>query len=279
MKIKVLVENSAKEGLSAEHGLCLYIEYKGKRYLVDSGASNLFAENAEKIEVDLSKIDTAFLSHAHYDHSGGYAKFFELNKNAKVYLQEASKNRQYFKIAGPIKKYIGIPEGMLDEYPDRFEYIDGFERIDDGIYIVPHSSEGILERAKHTHMCVMINGKIQYDDFKHEQTVVFEEEDGLVCFNSCSHAGVDTIIEEVKKAFPEKRIKAYVGGFHMMGPLGPSSCSYTKEEVQSVAKELMEGTDALFYSGHCTGEVAYEWLKEILQERLEAFQTGKTFDI
>lgn len=279
MKIKVLVENSAKEGLSAEHGLCLYIEYRGKRYLVDSGASNLFAENAEKIEVDLSKIDTAFLSHAHYDHSGGYAKFFELNKNAKVYLQEASKNRQYFKIAGPIKKYIGIPEGMLDEYADRFEYIDGFERIDDGIYIVPHSSEGILERAKHTHMCVMINGKIQYDDFKHEQTVVFEEEDGLVCFNSCSHAGVDTIIEEVKKTFPEKRIKAYVGGFHMMGPLGPSSCSYTKEEVQSVAKELMEGTDALFYSGHCTGEVAYEWLKEILQERLEAFQTGKTFDI
>lgn len=279
MKIKVLVENSAKEGLSAEHGLCLYIEYRGKRYLVDSGASNLFAENAEKIEVDLSKIDTAFLSHAHYDHSGGYAKFFELNKNAKVYLQEASKNRQYFKIAGPIKKYIGIPEGMLDEYADRFEYIDGFERIDDGIYIVPHSSEGILERAKHTHMCVMINGKIQYDDFKHEQTVVFEEEDGLVCFNSCSHAGVDTIIEEVKKTFPEKRIKAYVGGFHMMGPLGPSSCSYSKEEVQSVAKELMEGTDALFYSGHCTGEVAYEWLKEILQDKLEALQTGKAFDI
>lgn len=279
MKIKVLVENSAKEGLSAEHGLCLYIEYRGKRYLVDSGASNLFAENAGKIEVDLSKIDTAFLSHAHYDHSGGYAKFFELNKNAKVYLQEASKNRQYFKIAGPIKKYIGIPEGMLDEYPDRFEYIDGFERIDDGIYIVPHSSEGILERAKHTHMCVMINGRIQYDDFKHEQTVVFEEEDGLVCFNSCSHAGVDTIIEEIKKAFPEKRIKAYVGGFHMMGPLGPSSCSYSKEEVQSVAKELMEGTDALFYSGHCTGEVAYEWLKEILQDKLEALQTGKAFDI
>ena len=279
MKIKVLIENNAADGLSSEHGLCLYIEYREKRYLVDCGASNLFAENAEIMGVDLGKIDMAFLSHAHYDHSGGYERFFDINKKSKVYLQRASMNRQYIKIAGPVKKYIGIPEGMLDKYENRFEYVDGFAKIDDGIYIVPHSSDGILERARHTHMCVMINNKLQYDDFKHEQTVVFEEEDGLVCFNSCSHAGVDIIVEEIKKAFPGKRIKAYIGGFHMMGVTGASSCSYKKEEVQNIAKELLEKTDACFYSGHCTGTIAYEWLKEILEERLVAFQTGKTFDI
>lgn len=279
MKIKVLVENSAGDGLRSEHGLCLYIEYREKRYLVDCGASDLFASNAEIMGVDLGDIDMAFLSHAHYDHSGGYARFFEINKKAKVYLQKASMNRQYFKIAGPVKKYIGIPEGMLDQYKDRFEYVDGAAQIDEGIYIVPHSSDGILERAKHTHMCVMINDKIQYDDFKHEQTVVFEEEDGLVCFNSCSHAGVDIVIEEIKAAFPGKKIKAYIGGFHMMGVMGPSSCSYKKEEVQDIARKLMDNTDACFYSGHCTGTTAYEWLKEVLGDRLVGFQTGKIFDI
>lgn len=279
MIIKVLIENSVPDELRSEHGLCLYIEYRDKRYLVDCGASDLFAANAEKMGIALDTIDMAFLSHAHYDHSGGYAKFFEINKKAKVYLQKSSKNRQYFKVAGPIKKYIGIPEGMLDTYKDRFEYIDGAAKIDEGIYIVPHSIGGISKRAKHTHMCVQINGKIQYDDFKHEQTVVFEEEDGLVCFNSCSHAGVDIIIEEVKKAFPEKKIKAYIGGFHMMGMMGASSCSYKKEEVQSIAKQLLETTDACFYSGHCTGTVAFEWLKEILGERLEAIHTGRIFDI
>lgn len=279
MIIKVLIENSAEEGLCSEHGLCLYIEYREKRYLLDCGASNLFATNAEIMGVDLEKIDVAFLSHAHYDHSSGYAKFFEINNNARVYLQKASKYRQFFKIAGPIKKYIGIPEGILDKYEDRFEYIDGFAKVDEGVFIVPHSSEGIIERAKHTHMCVMVNDKVQYDDFKHEQTVVFEEEDGLICFNSCSHAGVDIVIEEVKNAFPGKRIKAYVGGFHMMGVLGPSSCGYKKEEVQNIARILMENTDASFYSGHCTGTVAFDWLKEILKDKLIAFQTGKEFDI
>ena len=49
MIIKVLVENTEGEGLCAEHGLCLYVEYKGKKYLIDSGASELFAENADKL--------------------------------------------------------------------------------------------------------------------------------------------------------------------------------------------------------------------------------------
>ena len=279
MIIKVLIENNAGEGLCAEHGLCLYVEYKNKKYLIDSGASDLFAMNASKMGINLDKIDMAFLSHAHYDHSSGYPKFFEQNKRAKVYLQKAAKNRQYCKIAGPIKKYIGIPKGMLDKFADRFEYIDGAAKIDDGVYIVPHSSDGILERAKHTHMCVVVDNKTQYDDFKHEQTIVFEEEDGLVCFNSCSHSGVDIVISEVQKAFPNKKIKTYIGGFHMMGITGAASCSYSKEEVQNVANRLVELTDARFLSGHCTGTIAYEWLKEILGDRLEAFHSGKVIEV
>lgn len=279
MKVNVLIENTECEGLCAEHGLCLCVEYNDKKYLIDSGASNLFLKNADSMGIDLDKIDMAFLSHAHYDHSGGYPDFFERNTHAKVYLQKASKNRQYFKIAGPIKKYIGIPEGTLDKYENRFEFVDGAAKIDEGIYIVPHSTAGIIERAKHTHMCVVVDGKTQYDDFSHEQTVVFEDEDGLVCFNSCSHSGVDIVIEEVKKAFPDKKIKAYIGGFHMMGIMGINSCSYDKKDVLEVANKLLHTSDAKFYSGHCTGLVAYKWLEEVLEDRLEALRPGKTFSV
>lgn len=279
MLIRVLVENTAEEGLGAEHGLCLYVEYKDKKYLIDSGASDLFSYNADEMGVELDKIDAAFLSHAHYDHSSGYPEFFKRNKKAKVYLQKASKNGFFFKIAGPIKKYIGIPKGMLTEYEDRFEYVDGAAKIDEGIYIVPHSSAGIIERAKHTHMCVVVDDKTEYDDFSHEQTVVFEEDDGLVCFNSCSHSGVDIVIDEVKRAFPGKKIKAYLGGFHMMGITGVASCSYSKEEVHDIAKVLLNSSEATFYSGHCTGELAYEWLEEILGDRLKAFRTGRVIEL
>ena len=48
MKMVVLVENSSRCRLCAEHGLSVYIEYEGKTYLLDTGATALFAENAKK---------------------------------------------------------------------------------------------------------------------------------------------------------------------------------------------------------------------------------------
>ena len=69
MKITVLVENSTSCRLYGEHGLSVYIEYDGKKYLLDTGASTLFAKNAKELGISLADIDTAFLSHAHYDHS------------------------------------------------------------------------------------------------------------------------------------------------------------------------------------------------------------------
>ena len=49
MKITVLVENSTSCRLYGEHGLSVYIEYDGKKYLLDTGASTLFAKNAKEL--------------------------------------------------------------------------------------------------------------------------------------------------------------------------------------------------------------------------------------
>ena len=54
MKIYALMENiSHDECLACEHGLSLYIEADGKKILFDTGASEKFAANAEKMGVDL----------------------------------------------------------------------------------------------------------------------------------------------------------------------------------------------------------------------------------
>ena len=279
MIITVLVENTETEGLCAEHGLCLYVQYRGKSYLIDSGTGTALTVNADRLGVDLGRVDGAFLSHAHYDHGGGYPAFFQRNGRAKVVLQKASGNRDCLKIAGPVRKYIGLPKDLLTEYQDRFEFVDGAADLGGGIHIVPHSSDGLLARAERTHMCVEIGGRTEFDDFSHEQTVVFEEEDGLVCFNSCSHSGVDVAVDEVQRAFPGRRIKAYVGGFHMMGADGVSTCAYPKEEVQQVARRLLETSDATFWSGHCTGTIAYSWLKEVMRDRLEALTPGRVIEL
>ena len=87
MKIWTLMENSACQGdLAAEHGLSLYVETNGKKILFDAGQSAAFADNAEKLGVDLAQVDLVVLSHGHYDHSGGLRRFLEINDHAEIYV-------------------------------------------------------------------------------------------------------------------------------------------------------------------------------------------------
>ena len=82
MRITVLIENSAPEGLVAEHGLSFYLEYRGGRYLLDAGESGAFLLNAQRLGVDLSRVEAAALSHGHYDHGDGFTAFFRPPRRA-----------------------------------------------------------------------------------------------------------------------------------------------------------------------------------------------------
>ena len=71
MKIINLIENTeGSSGCLFEHGLSFYVETKKHKLLVDTGATNTFIANAEKLGVDLKQVDTVILSHGHYDHTG-----------------------------------------------------------------------------------------------------------------------------------------------------------------------------------------------------------------
>lgn len=78
MKITTLIENAHASGnLISEHGLSLYIETKKHKILFDTGQSNAFILNAEKLNIDLKQVDIVIISHGHYDHIGGLIHFFE----------------------------------------------------------------------------------------------------------------------------------------------------------------------------------------------------------
>lgn len=278
MKITALMENQAPEGLQCEHGLCVHIEYKGKNYLLDTASSDAFIENAKALNVDLSKIDMAFLSHAHYDHSGGYEGFFAINDHAPVYLQSAARDAFYYKIAGPLKKNIGIPVGILEKYSHRFCYIDGDKKLAEGVHLLSHHTPGLEARGKHAHMYRSVAGNLFVDDFSHEQSIIFEVKEGLVIFNSCCHGGVENIIQEVKTAFPGKNITAIIGGFHLMGVTGVESCAFSENEIRSLGRHLAQTNVKSFYTGHCTGRPAFTLLKEELPSKVEYFMTGTVLE-
>lgn len=278
MKITALIENKATDNFIGEHGLAVHIEYNGNQYLLDTGASNKFLNNANQLGIDLKNIDTAVLSHCHYDHSSGYIGFFSKNSKSKVYLQSSARELYYAKL-GLIKKYIGIPRGILDTYSDRFVFVDGDYEIDEGVWLISHKTIGLVARGKKAHMYRKTEKGFAPDDFQHEQSLVFDLENGLVILNSCCHGGVDNIIEEVMETFHGKKVLAIIGGFHLMGVLGTKSMSGKPEDVRELGKRLLDLNVKHIYTGHCTGNPAYKILKEKLGEQLQYFSTGTIVEL
>lgn len=266
MRATVIVDNIGNSEIKGEWGLCIYIEYGNDKVLLDAGASGLFVENGNKLHIPFSDIDYAVLSHAHYDHANGMRRFFENNDKAKFYLRDGCGENCYAK-KWIFRKYIGLPKGILNEYKDRIVYASGDYTIAEGVHLIPHKAEGLEVIGKREKMYIKSKtGGWSPDDFAHEQSLVFDTPDGMVIFNSCSHGGADRIINEVAATFPDKKVLALIGGFHLFNK--------SEEEVRSLAGRIRETGIQYVYTGHCTGKKAYGILKEELGGIVQQLRVG-----
>lgn len=259
MKATVLVDNIADNGLCGEWGLCIYIEYNGQKILLDTGASDLFLKNAEKIGFSIKDVDYAVVSHAHYDHSKGMKAFFKVNGKANFYLQKGADENCYFK-KWIFHKYIGLPKNILTDYRDRIVFVSEDFALCPGVYLISHKTQGLENIGKRENMYRKTPDGWIPDDFSHEQSLVFETEKGLVIFNSCSHGGAANIINEVSATFPDKKVYGLIGGFHLYNK--------SEKEVRALAMKIKETDIEYICTGHCTKGKAYEILKDELGNKL-----------
>lgn len=271
MKVTVLVDNNDGAGLKGEWGLSFYIEYKDTTVLLDAGLSPLFAENAKKMGIDLDAVDMAVLSHAHDDHANGLETFLDINRHAKLYVAEGCDENCYDR-PGFFYKYAGIPRGIMKRRADRIVKAGPDVMIGDGIRLLGHSTPG-LEKLGEFERMYLKQGFMKYipDDFRHEQSLIFELDDGIAVFNSCSHAGADNIINEAMAAYPGKRVTAMIGGFHL----------FNKDDdyVRAFARRVGETGAEAVYTGHCTGKKAMEILRSELGDKVRELYTGQVFEL
>lgn len=188
MKITSLLENTSHRGdMLTEHGLSLYIETKAHKILFDMGQSDAFAKNAAALGIDLSEADFAVVSHGHYDHGGGLAKFLKINSRVPVYIMRDAFLPHY----NAKEKYIGL-DAPLASHPRLIftDNINGKFSIADGITLFscnalerPHAfpAFGLSEEAE---------GKRAPDKFLHEQYLQIESE----CFSAAARTRAFSIL-------------------------------------------------------------------------------------
>lgn len=265
MKATVIVDNIGNDIEKGEWGLSIFIEYENRKILLDVGASGLFAINAQKMNIPIEQVDYAVLSHAHYDHSDGMREYFRINKKAKFYVRDSCRENCYAK-KWIFRKYIGVPKGILKDYEDRFVYAEGDYTIMEGVTLVPHKTPGLEAIGKRENMYIKDKNGFRPDNFEHEQSLVFDTQEGLVIFNSCCHGGADNIIREVAATYPDKKVLALIGGFHLFNK--------SEDVIRSLANRIKETGIQHVYTGHCTGKRAYDILTDELGDVMHQLKVG-----
>lgn len=276
MRITVLVENTGPSKFKIEHGLSLYIEFNDKKYLLDAGPSDSFFKNAHALSIDLGRVDKAVLSHGHYDHGDGFMVFLNQYKDKVVY---GAKNifDDYYSGSGGSVHYIGL-SSKLKQMKNRFNTISKDTKIDEKIYLILDDVSNTKEIGVQKKLYKKVDDVLQPDNFNHELSLVFDTPKGLVICNSCSHAGLESIVDNIKKRL-NKPVYAYVGGLHMKSTKNHiETSSFTEEQIQNLCI-FIEKNIQYVLTGHCTGNVSYDLLKKYLKDRIDFLTTGKTIEI
>ncbi len=265
LEMTVLVDNAASEPMIGEWGLSILIAADGRQILLDTGASGLFAQNAACLGIDLGRVDTGVLSHAHYDHADGLDTFFSLNRDAPFLVREGTRENCFGAKEG-VLRYIGVRRGVLKKYAARVRYVRGVHEIADGIWLVPHRKADYSAIALRNELYTLGNGRRRPDDFAHEQSLVVETGRGLVVFNSCSHTGMTNILADMREMLGRCDVCAYVGGLHLY--------KMTDGELDELCEEIRRAPIRHIFTGHCTGEHAFAFLQARLGGRIEQFSSG-----
>ncbi len=256
MRVTVLTENITEyEGIIPEHGLSLYIETEKHKILFDFGQTDTMFKNALRLGINLSDVDTAVLSHGHYDHGGGLAEFLKINNIASVYV-----NRNAFGDYRHGNRYIGLNQEVKES--SRIVFVNEDYTIDDGVtvrmlprLIVPIDSSGLI---------YVENMEEHPEIFSHEQYLQIMENGKKYLFSGCSHKGIINIVDYFRPNF-------FVGGFHFM-----NIDMNSEEELRSLEKhaESLLSYDCSYYTCHCTGTEQYKLIKNKMQDKLSYLSCG-----
>ncbi len=259
MRWTVLVDNRTNDPvLETEHGLSILLETERHRILLDTGASDMFIRNAERLGRDLSGVDYVFISHGHSDHAGGLRHFMEINNKAKVIVSPDAINEKFFSKRGHQHSITTVWPSIHEE---RLLIISKTCEIADGIHVIAHIPQvHPIPKGNQNLFTETGDGSLVHDDFRHELAFYV---DGLL-FTGCAHSGLVNILETCP--WP---VHTVVGGFHLLDGYE------TKEEINALTQSLKANYPyTQFYTSHCTGDKVFENMKDVMGEQLQSFRCG-----
>jgi len=280
LKLTVIVEdqrNPHVPNLKSQHGLCIYVKANVKNkdfvFLIDTGPSpEAIRRNVETLKIDLSRIKGIFLTHGHYDHTGGLLEVLkQIDKNVPVVAHPLIFEPKFnFK---PVLTYIGIPFTLMEVKNHGASLLLSRNPVQfmDGV-----STTGEIERVtsyeKVEGLWAVSRERFIPDIMLDDQSLIFKiEGKGLVIISGCAHSGIVNTVIHSRKLMKVEKVYAIIGGFHLKDA--------SEEKIRRTVKDLAAFNPELICPCHCTGRKATAMFKDAFGEDCIAVKTGDIIEL
>lgn len=271
VELTVLVDNQADGALRPEHGLAVLVRGPGRTVLFDAAATaETLLANAEALGVDLSEVDTAVVSHGHYDHTGGLEAVARRRAGLNVYAHARAFSRRWADRKGRPMKDVScpIPATRLNECGAVYHPVQAPEMLADWLILTgpiggpPCGCEQFVIRR---------GGDLVSDGFEDETAALIRGRDGWAVLTGCCHRGLANTLRLARFLARSEPVTAIVGGLHLRN--APAA------ELDRTVSLLTDNGSPRVYPCHCTGDGATKHLAEKLPGRVTPLSAGTRLEL
>ena len=263
------------DSLIKDFGFSCVIKYNGKTILFDGGTNaDIFKNNVEALNIDLSQVHFAIASHSHFDHINGFDYLLKVNPGVKIYfpfdlfwganipfdvsgmdstiVESLDKRMQYF--GGDYKDYHFNQTGRF--WNANIEFIKESTEIEPGISLITTSSPNMGYFNKYPSLDACENCESHSAKFNglKEISLSLKSDEGDILFVGCSHSTVEKIIADTK-GYTKNDIEMVYGGYHLL--------PYDRPALSDLAARLKNDLKVKKVApAHCTGHLAFKILQD-----------------
>lgn len=179
LRLDIVYDNNLwEEEMKPDWGFGCLIRGAGPALLFDTGAKGeILRDNMKKMNIDPKDIELIFISHDHWDHTGGLADVLKQCERPAVYMLKSFSRK-------------------IKDEPEK-------------------AGAALIEITTSTQIGdnIITTGEMGTDIKEH--SMILKTQQGLVIVTGCAHPGIVEITRKVKELFKDD-IFLIIGGFHLV---------------------------------------------------------------